>query len=258
MNSESQRANKKMSVQHRYREDVKMKNLVVKALILSILFSAGYAIAQDQEDTIEGLDLQAVSELFKDSENLEEFEKTLNDPETGINNLDLDENGEVDFIRVVEEVADDTHLIILQVPLGEDEYQDVATIEVEKTGDDAYNMQVHGNEDFYGPDYYIAPTVVHVHSWPVIRWMYRPGYHPYRSVYVWGRYPRWWKPWKPVKVRVYHTRVGKYRTRNTFVVTRTSRVRTVHKVRYTPRKSVRVKVRVVRPARTRARRRPRK
>ncbi len=50
-------------------------------------------------EAAEGLDLKAVSELFKDSENLEEFEKALNDPEVGINNLDLDENGEVDFIR---------------------------------------------------------------------------------------------------------------------------------------------------------------
>lgn len=231
-----------------------MKNVMRITLMLIVMFSI-VAVSARENETIEGLDLQAVSELFKESENLEEFEKSLNDPMTGINNLDLDENGEVDFIRVVEDVVEDTHLIILQTPLGEDDYQDVATIEVEKTDDDSYNMQVHGNEDFYGPDYYVAPSVVHIHTWPIIRWMYRPGYKPYRSVYVWGRYPRWWKPWKPVTVRVYHTRVGKYRTRNTFVVTRTSRVRTVHKVRYVPRKSVRVKTRVVRPARTRPRRR---
>ena len=39
----------------------------------------------------------AVAELFKDSKDLEAFEKALNDSEVGINNLDLDEDGEVDF-----------------------------------------------------------------------------------------------------------------------------------------------------------------
>ena len=48
----------------------------------------------------------------------------------------LDE--EVDFIRVVEEVSGETHLVVLQVPMGEDDYQDVATIEIEK--DDEGNV----------------------------------------------------------------------------------------------------------------------
>jgi len=38
-------------------------------------------------EAAEGLDLEAVGTLFKDSKNLEEFEKSLNDPKTGINNL---------------------------------------------------------------------------------------------------------------------------------------------------------------------------
>ena len=239
-----------------------MKSLIIKSIIALLLF---YSLAFAQEDVTivsqtseaaEGLDLQAVSELFKESEDLESFEKSLNDPDTGVNNLDLDENGEVDFIRVVEEVADETHVIILQVPLGEDEFQDVATIEIEKTDDESYNMQVHGNEDLYGADYYVAPTVVRIHTWPIIAQIYAPRYRPYRSRYYWGFYPRWWQPYRPVKVRVYHTRIGKYRTRNTFMVTRTGRVRTVHKVKYTPRGSVRVKKKViVRPAPRRSRRR---
>ena len=56
------------------------------------------------------MDLSAVAELFKNSKNLEEFEKGLNDTDKGINNLDLDENNEIDYLRVVEQVADGTHL----------------------------------------------------------------------------------------------------------------------------------------------------
>ncbi len=237
-----------------------MKTIIFRSTIV-LLLSVGYCLTFAQEDVTivaptseaaEGLDLEAVSVLFKDSEDLEAFEKAINDPETGVNNLDLDENGEVDFIRVVEEVADDTHVIILQVPFGEDEFQDVATIEIEKTGDEAYNMQVHGNEDIYGPNYYMTPTVVHIHTWPIIARIYGPAYRPYRSRTYWGTYPRWWKPYRPVTVRVYRTRTGRYRTRTVFTVTKTPRVRTVHKVKYKPRSSkVVVKKRVVRPARRR-------
>ena len=84
-----------------------------------------------------GLDLQAVGDLFTQLQTLEDFERALNDTTKGVNNLDLDGDGRVDFIRVVDEVAEDVHLIILQVPIDSVEYQDVATIEIEKKGDDS-------------------------------------------------------------------------------------------------------------------------
>lgn len=221
---------------------MKMKNLI---LAISLLTFAQFSLAEDvtvlsqSSEAADGLDLMAVSELFKETPNLEEFEKTLNDPNIGVNNLDLDNNGEVDFIRVLEEVVDDTHIIILQAALGEDEFQDVATIEVEKSGND-YNMQVRGNVVVYGPDYYIAPSVVRIVTWPIIGWIYRPVYRPYRSVFYFGFYPRWWHPFRPVHINVYKTRTVRFTKRNTFVVTRTSRVRTVNKVVYKPRTSTRV------------------
>src|ERR1051325_6546687 len=100
------------------------KQSVISAALILFLIALCPVFAQDKIKSIsvsseaaEGLDLLAVGELFKDAKDLEGFEKSLNDPEVGVNNLDLDDNGDVDFIRVVEEVKDDTHLIILQVPL---------------------------------------------------------------------------------------------------------------------------------------------
>jgi len=226
-----------------------LKQCFLTSIILLVVLVSYCPVSAQGEVTIvaptseaaEGLDLKAVSELFKDSGNLEEFEKSLNDPDLGINNLDLDENGEVDFIRIVEENADDTRVIILQVPLAENEFQDVATIEVEKTNDNDYNMQVRGNEVIYGTDYYVQPTVVHVHTWPIITWIYRPVYRPYRSVYYFGYYPRWWRPFRPVTVNVYRTRTVKLTSRTTFTVTKTNRVKSVTKVKYKPRNTTLVK-----------------
>lgn len=211
------------------------------SLLSSAVFSQDVTVVESSSDAADGLDLQAVAELFKDAKDLEEFEKSLNDPDIGVNNLDLDDNGEVDFIRVMEEASDDVHVIVLQVPLGENEFQDVATIEVEKNGEEDYNMQVRGNEVIYGADYYIAPVQVHIHTWPIIPWIFRPVYHPYRSAFYFGFYPRWWHPWRPVTVHVYRTHTVRYITRATFTVTHTARVTRVTKVNYHASSSTLVK-----------------
>ena len=51
------------------------------------------------EDICDNLDLEAVTSIFGASKDLEDFEKRLNDPETQISNLDLNNDGEVDFSR---------------------------------------------------------------------------------------------------------------------------------------------------------------
>ena len=73
-----------------------MKNTI---LLLCLSFIASSAIASDVDSTgLEGdnLDLNAVLEIFKDSESPEDFEKKLNSESTNVNNLDLNEDGDVD------------------------------------------------------------------------------------------------------------------------------------------------------------------
>ena len=226
-----------------------MKTRFVKlASLLLMMFSFSVSSAQ-QDVTIvvptsqaaDGLNLKAVSLLFQDSENLEAFERDLNDSKTGINNLDLNEDGDADFIRVVEQADGDARLIILQVPLAENEFQDVATIEVEKTADDEYNMQLHGNHIIYGYDYYVAPAYVHIHAWPIISWMYGPVYRPYRSVFRIGFYPSWYRPFHPVGLHVYRAQTVRLTSRTTFAVRNTSRVRSVTKINYKQRSSTLIK-----------------
>ena len=202
--------------------------LCALGLVSSSVFSQEVTVVAPTGEAAEGLELQAVAELFKDVKDLEAFERTLNDPEIGVNNLDLDNNGEVDFIRVMEEASDDVRVIVLQVPLAENEFQDVATIEVEKNGEEDYIMQVRGNEMIYGADFYVAPVSVHIHAWPIVPWLFRPIYHPYRSVFYFGFYPHWWHSRHPVALHVYHTHTVRYTTRATFTVTHTTRVTKVN------------------------------
>jgi cystathionine beta-lyase family protein involved in aluminum resistance len=57
---------------------------------------------------------------FGDSRNLQDFERRLNDPELQISNLDLNNDNEVDYLRVIETVENRTHVIIIQSILDND------------------------------------------------------------------------------------------------------------------------------------------
>lgn len=154
----------------------------------------------------DNLDLDAVASLFGDSDNLEVFEKSLNDPENQVSNLDLNGDDQVDYLRVMETTENDTHLVAVQAVVGEDEFQDVATIEVEKDVNDDIHVQVVGDVYLYGPNYIIEPVYVYRPS--IFRLFWRPRYRAYRSVYYWGYYPRWYTFWRPHPVHHYHRHVA--------------------------------------------------
>jgi len=191
-----------------------MKNLNKTIGKIGVLFLTVMATtyAQDvttvdaaSEEISENLDLEAVASIFGDSKDLEEFEYKLNDPETRISNLDLNEDGNVDYLRVVETSENDTHLIAIQSVLGEDIYQDVATIEVEKDKAGKTQVQVVGDVYLYGAGYIVQP--VYVHRPVIFSWFWWPNYRPYRSVYYWGYYPKHYYFWKPFYVYHYKKNV---------------------------------------------------
>jgi len=191
-----------------------MKKIVFNILIVLL----PYLILYGQDDVTvivptteagENLDLQAVMELFREAETVEDFEKALNDSSNEVNNLDLNGDGEVDYIRIVEQVNGDVHIVILQVPLAENEYQDVATINIEKNKD-KYILQAQGDPDLYGEDYYIEPeTEVEVQTTTVVI-MFGVGYSTWISPWRWRVYPVWWRPWRPHPISVYRSRVVRH------------------------------------------------
>ena len=88
-------------------------------------------------------------DLFQKSPSIEEFEKSLNLEETGVDDLDLDLDGKVDFIKVVTEQEGEDFTFILQVDVSEKEVQDVAVILVSKDEDGKITMQMVGDKDLY-------------------------------------------------------------------------------------------------------------
>lgn len=187
-----------------------MKTTLFPALFASLI--SAVAIAQDvttvnakTSEISDNLDLRAVASIFGDAANLEDFERKLNDPEMQISNLDLNNDNQVDYLRVIESVEGNTHLIIIQSVLARDVFQDVATVEVERDSRNNVQVQVVGDVYMYGPNYIYEPVYVHH---PVIFtsfWM--GGYHPYVSSWYWGYYPSYYYAWNPYPVFRYRRNV---------------------------------------------------
>jgi hypothetical protein len=206
--------------------------------------------------------LQGALEMFKKASSPEEFEKLINTQENGVNNLDLNDDGDIDYVRVIGKMDKDVHAFVLQVPVSETENQDIAVIELEKTGDANAVVQIVGDEDIYGeqtivePDgggeddeevgeqgegggphynsfvnHYPVRIVVNVWGWPSVRFVYAPTYRVWISPWRWRAYPVWWRPWRPLAWRVFHPFRARYHVG--FVRVRTHRVVHAHRV-YAP------------------------
>ncbi|MDZ7614564.1 MAG: hypothetical protein U5K51_13325 [Flavobacteriaceae bacterium] len=139
-------------------------SLTRNILFLSCLVFLNQVYSQDRTtidaksaDISDNLDLEAVASVFGESDDVEDFERRLNDPKIQINNLDLNNDGEVDYLRVVETGSGNTHTLSIESVLGKDQYQEVATIDVVKDKSKKTEVQVVGNVNMYGPNYCITP-----------------------------------------------------------------------------------------------------
>jgi hypothetical protein len=241
-----------------------MKNQFLRILCFGVWAIAATFPAFGQDDVAadstglpgDHFSLQGALELFKKASSPEEFEKLLNASDANVNNLDLDEDGDVDYIRVVDNMDGDVHAIVLQVAVSETESQDIAVIGIEKQGDEKAILQIVGDEDIFGEqviyepydddvqsegkggpsaDYSPVRVVVNVWYWPSVRFVYAPGYRAWASPWRWRTYPGWWRPWRPLAWHRWHVAAAPYRVHRYHAV-KTHRVVRAHKV-YAPRRS---------------------
>ena len=200
-----------------------MKTFLWLFIAAAMNLSSLPAFSQDKEDSTallglpgDNLDLYAVLDLFQKSKTIEAFEKSLNDEKSKINNLDLNLDKKVDFIKVTTKKDGDSYMFILQVDVTKTETQDVAVILLDKDKNKKVSLQIVGDEELYGKDYVIEPkgnspvtpnpaykgpdpvtvsssstTTVVVESAPIVQYVYSPVYVPYVPPYHYGFYPTW-------------------------------------------------------------------
>jgi len=175
-------------------------------LAASLLISSGAAVFADDTITVTatsadisaGLDLKAVANLFGEVKDLEEFEKKLNSDSLHLCNLDLNGDGQVDYLRVVETTEKEEkakkHTIVLQAVLAKDIYQDVATIYVENNDKNEALVKLIGDKKIYGDNYVIEP--VYIYRPVIYDWFWGPNWACcYTSPWYWGYWPGWYAPY---------------------------------------------------------------
>ena len=204
------------------------------AVAMSLLSLPAFSQKDNNKDTTallnlpgDNLDLYAVLTLFQKSKTIEAFEKSLNDEKEGINNLDLNLDKKVDFIKVVTTKKDSSYTFVLQVDVTKTETQDVAVILLNKVNGKV-SLQMVGDEELYGKDYVIEPkgnssitanpgyvgadpvtvnvqatTTVVVQSSPIVQYVYSPAYVPYYPPYHYGYYPPYFAAFTVMAVGIY-------------------------------------------------------
>lgn len=234
-----------------------MKSIKTFILLPALAFGLQYTLLAQTDEVNEDhpsnqFSLQGALEMFKLSSSPENFEERLNTEDNMVNNLDLDRDGEVDYIRVIDRHQGDLHVLTLQVPVNDKENQDIAVIEIEKTGNEEAIVQIIGDEDIYGKQIIVEPAggkahddvfvqdesvrgpnagfgtaapsgiIVNVWFWPSVRFVFRPGYVVWVSPYRWGRRPVWFHPWRPIPRHSFYSHQKRYHPR--YVVINVHRV----------------------------------
>lgn len=189
---------------------MKTKLLSISALAMlsmtSLFAQEKTTVTASSADISDNLDLRAIASVFGDASNLEDFENRINDPKAQLSNLDLNNDNYVDYLRVIESVEGNVHLVIVQAVLDKDVYQDVATIEIERDRNNRVQVQVVGDVYMYGQNYIYEPVYVHT---PVIyNTFWVTNYRPYCSSWYWNYYPSYYYYWNPFPVFRYRNHIS--------------------------------------------------
>ena len=206
-----------------------MKNIFLTLTLLLVSLS-GFSQNNGEPMALglpgDNLNLYAVLDIFQKSPTLEDFERAINDKSNNINNLDLNNDRNIDYLRVISHQVSNTHTIVIQDPISANENQDVAVIEVSKEPSGKVYIQIIGDEALYGKNYIIEPSDLAaggtpnpgyqqgnsnagynngyenqyhpMNDWLIVNFLFAPTYVTYHSPYNWGYYPVYWHPWVPV------------------------------------------------------------
>lgn len=190
------------------------KILLIVLLILGGLMTCSCAasntvtVSAQTTEIANDLDLKAIASAFGSSSSVEQFEEKLNDQNLGLSNLDLNGDGEVDYLRCIESGTQNSRYILIQAVLALNVYQDIANIVVEKDNTGNISTKVVGDSYIYGPNYIICP--VYIYRPAIYNWFWGPQYVSWRSPYYWGYYPAHYRHYPHCYYHDYQARIRDY------------------------------------------------
>jgi hypothetical protein len=211
-----------------------MKNILF-LIILTFGFTTSWCQEIKQNEFAgDNFSLEGTLAMLKKATTIKQFERIINDKKNNVNNLDLNGDGEIDYVNVEDIESENTHVLVLSTFVTEQEKQDIATISIEKTADSEAYIQIEGDTDLYAANTLIEPTEekqtlksdkggpntpsiiiqtlrVNVWSWPSIQYIYANKYIVWVSPYRWNFKPNWWRPWHPFGYNLFFVKCAPHR-----------------------------------------------
>ena len=168
----------------------------------------------------DNFDLSRIGPLLERSNNVEEFERYLNEP-NGINNIDFNGDGYVDYLSVREfgDDYDDQHGLSLYYNYGDDLIQDVGSVYFyrdEPTYPGA-RVVVYGDDRIYGDNYYYETNWLD-RTLSLVTFLFA-DHDLYVSPYYYDYYPPSYVVYEVVDTPIYVTRIERLYREPVFVYT---------------------------------------
>jgi len=166
---------------------MKIFKIAFTLFVAFTLFSCGSPnTVTIQAENVSGFNVTNFANLVKTTKDPQALEQAINSPGNSINNLDLNNDGNIDYARVME--VNPTTIQVLD-DVSANNTVTVATLSITSQNNTAY-VSVNGNPTYCGNNYQYS-----YHSFLtdflILSYLTRP--HPYyHPAYHYGYYPRWY------------------------------------------------------------------
>jgi hypothetical protein len=168
-----------------------MKKVFIIIAAAAILSSCSQPPQQNnvtiQSNTTAGFDVNKLASLVKTSTDPQVLEKAINDPNSQISNLDLDKDGNIDYLKVSEPGKNQLDVID---DVSKDQSVTVASIKIAPTDNNDADLNIQGNPQYVGDNYYYHSHFT-LGDFLLMSYLMRP--HPYYvPMYHYGYYPSYY------------------------------------------------------------------
>jgi hypothetical protein len=151
-----------------------------------------------QSAEVPGFNLQNFAALAKTTSDASKIETAINASGNTVNNLDLNKDGNTDFLKV-----DETDKTITVTDNDVNPAVTVCTMTVTPNGNNQANVNIQGSPQYCGSDYNYHSSFT-LTDYLLLSYMLRPHvyYHPY---YSYGYHPAYYQPYRTSSYRTVRT-----------------------------------------------------
>ncbi|HEY8930860.1 MAG TPA: hypothetical protein VIM55_16765 [Mucilaginibacter sp.] len=168
-----------------------MKKILIALTPLVLLAACSNPPQQNnvtiQNNVAAGFDVNKLAQFVKNSTDPQTLEKAINNPANQINNLDLDKDGNIDYLKVTE--GENNQLKVVD-DISNSNSVTVASINVDPVNNNTANLSIQGDPSYVGYNNYYHSSFSFT-DFLIMSYFLRPHAY-YVPMYHYGYYPSYY------------------------------------------------------------------